>query len=184
MKKRILTTLVFCGISAFMVSCGSSSNSVSSDNTSPISAEETVAFDIEAYKKQVNECATSMNTSAVLYGNIGSYMYNYFKALGYVKEIESGYEWLEKQDGGCSKEELENGYEDVRNMYKDISITEIDGKEATIIEESIKAMYENYETIVNCVQSPTGSVSTYGSELSDAINGFSSAYDELNLYLE
>ena len=105
------------------------------------SVDQEAAFDLEVYKSDVKSCVSSVSEAAVAFGNIAQYQNNYWANMNQMgsypdseKLVSAGFEWYEKETG-VPFSDLTAQYESHSATYKDILLTEIDGKEAEEIEE-------------------------------------------------
>lgn len=187
MKKYLCLIIAFLFAIA-LAGCGSSNSESVSQTDAPVVTEAPTTlpeFDLDAFKTAVSDCRQDINDASIFIANMGTYEFKYWKALGSLSDdiAEKGYEWLAK-NSDATKESVEASYESIRQQYKEITLTEYTGKEAEEIYAAIDAMYRAYNGMYNLVNSPSGSLSDFGSELSDYIDAIQESESDLELFLE
>lgn len=150
----------------------------------------TEPFDLDTYKESVSRCCSSVEESAVHYGNIAQYQNNYWKASENIggtitteKLLEASEEWF-SNESGISFDNLNAQYEDLSTQYKKIVMTEVEGKEAEEIEELFRTFFTAYMDLRSLVMSPSGSRDTFVNQYNEHVATFTRAQNELLLFLK
>lgn len=186
--KRILCILLTVISIALLVGC--SGNNPQRDNqtnppTTTVVPETEPEFDLAAFKSAVAQCQADINDASIYIANMGTYEYNFWKALGSLSDsmTEKAYEWL-AENSDATKESVETAFESIRQQYKDIALTEYSGKEAEAIYTAFESMYQSYIGMYNLVTSPSGSITNFATDLNNYIEAIKESDSELSLFLE
>lgn len=185
--KRIICILT--GISLALLMGCSGSNPQQDNQTNPptttVAPETEPEFNLAAFKSAVAQCQTDINDASIYIANMGAYEYNFWKTLGSLSDsmTERAYEWL-AENSDATKESVEAAYESIRQQYKDITLTEYNGKEAEAIYTAFESMYQSYIGMYNLVTSPSGSITDFATGLSNYIEAIQESDSELSLFLE
>ena len=146
-------------------------------------------FDLDAYKALAVAFCTTVEENAVDLGKIARRQNNYWEALdalgGFVtteKILENSSEWF-FEETGLSFSDLEAKYEEHSSLYRDIIMTEIEGKEAEEIESLIRIFFDAYTDLYTLVMSPSGSREDFVDRYNEIIESFRSAQNELAIFL-
>lgn len=186
--KRIVCFLLAIISASLLVGC--SGNNAQQDNqtnppTTNVAQEAEQEFDLESFKNAVSQCQADINDASILIANMGTYEYNFWKALGSLSDsmTESAYEWL-AENSDATKESVETAYESIRQQYRDITLTEYRGKEAEEIYSAFDSVYQAYNDMYNLVTNPTGSLTDFATDLNNYIEAIQRNSNDLSLFLE
>ena len=148
-------------------------------------------FDLEEYKELVSACRAAINDAILPVAKVGQFEFTYWKAYNSIggesaapdSMVDSSFESLaEKAD--VTRDKVDADYNDIRQQYKDIILTEIEGREAEEIDAAFRSMYDAYSSMYNLVISPSGSLSDFGNNLLDYADALTNADESLSLFLE
>lgn len=184
MKKLYCALIAFVVCSLLFSGCGNTVNQKDFVSDDPTLNSEPM-FDLDEYKLLVSVCRTAINDASIYVANTGTYEYNYWKALGKLSDsmTDSAFEWL-SENSDATRETVDADYELIRQQYKDIILTEIEGKEAEEIDAAFRSMYDAYSSMYSLVTSPSGSLSDFASSLNEYINAITSSDESLSLFLD
>lgn len=181
--KKIFIFVTMAALLSTLIGCSTSKEELTAPSNEPTS-EQVISFDLDDYKAAVSECRQNIADNSLYLSNVGNYEFNFVKALGSISDDTTGraFEWLaEKSD--ATKESVDAVDVIIREQYKAIIATEIEGKEAEEIEEAVRALYDAYSSLYSLVVDPTGTVSDFGKNLQNCISSITDSDDALMLWL-
>lgn len=173
--RKALACLIIAMFALFSVACGGTAQ----------------GFDLEEYKAAVSECRDAINEAGIVVANVGSYEINYYNLLSSVSSdtpdfealVESAFEWL-TENTDASRETVDETYNSIRQQYKDIILTEIEGREAEEIDSAFRELYDAYESMYSLVTNPSGSASDFATNIEDYMNAMVSSDESISLFLD
>ena len=192
MKRKVLSLILATLMVLAFTGCGSTTDSAEGTPTPEVETTPTpeptptdIPFDLDAYKTLVNACRADINSAHIFVGNVGNYENNYWKTLGRMSDtmVDSAFEWLAKNSDE-SRETVDAAYENIRQQYKAIILTEIEGKEAEEIDSAFRNMYDAYSSMYSLVILPSGSRSSFAANLVDYMNIILDCDEDLALFLD
>ncbi|WP_031475536.1 hypothetical protein [Agathobaculum desmolans] len=169
--------IISFGLFAMIFICSACSN-----NETANSAE---TFDLDEYKSLVSTCREDISSAVIYIGNMATYEFNYWQNLGSMPDnlSEAAYEWL-SENSDATKDTVESLHEDIRSAYKDITLSEIEGNEASEIDSAIRGLYDAYSSMYSLVTSPSGTLQAFAEDISTYLDDITSYDDDLALYLK
>ncbi len=97
--------------------------------------------------------------------------------------VDSAFEWL-AENSEETRETVDAAYSKIREEYKAIILTEIEGKEAEEIDASFRELYDSYCGMYTLVTEPSGSLSDFADTLIDLANSQIASDESLSLFLD
>lgn len=182
--KKLISIFIASLIVLFAASCESLDVPTQQQTTAP-ETETATAFDLEAYKSDVQEFRTSVMDNSLLLYNVGSYEVNYLKALGTTSDstADKGFEWLSKQTD-ATRESVDDAHQSIRDEYAELILVNIEGKEAEELDGYVRSMYEGYSALYDCVTSNSLTSSQLTSEVNAAIACIEDADANMGLFID
>lgn len=123
---------------------------------------------LEEYNATVSEFNNDLMEEATKLSNLAKFEHGYWsnmEKMGSYVDVDKipahAYEWLEKS-AGITKIDVEQGYEDICDRYKELVNTEVRGGGNEKVAENIDDMFEAYNSLYLLVNSPQGSSSDFG----------------------
>lgn len=171
--------------------CGSSGSSASGSAPAASEAVETVEpFDLDAYKEMVTDGYYSINQLSLYFSALETTELEYMKALNRLGgSIES--EDVAQQAEDALTEYCDLTYDDldeinqkIRDQYREISLIEIEGKEAEKIGDAYERLYKATEDIYSEIKNPNPDLSVFADDTLTYSQNYLDADDDLVLYLE
>lgn len=171
--------------------CGSSGSSASGSAPAASEAVETVEpFDLDAYKEMVTDGYYSINQLSLYFSALETTELEYMKALNRLGgSIES--EDVAQQAEDALTEYCDLTYDDldeinqkIRDQYREISLIEIEGKEAEKISDAYERLYKATENIYSEIKNPSPDLSVFADDTLTYSQNYLDADDDLVLYLE
>ena len=186
--KRIICLLTALLIAFSISGCsetGEPQDTLANPSASTTAPTTELMFDLAAFKADINTCRSEINSASIYVANMGTYEYNFWKALGKLSDdmAEKAFEWLEK-NSDATEESIKAVYESIRQKYKEISITEYSGNEAEKIYTAFDRMYHAYTDMYLLVTSPSGSITDFATKLNNCIETIQESDSELSLFLD
>lgn len=197
MKRKLLSLILAALMVLAFTGCGSTTASVEGTPTPEVETTPTpeptptdIPFDLDAYKALVNACRADINSAHIFVGNVGNYENKYWTSLSNFggrldieKMVDGAFEWL-AENSDESRETVDAAYESIRQQYKAIILTEIDGNEAEEIDSAFRNMYDAYSSMYSLVILPSGSRSSFATNLVDYMNIILDSDEDLALFLD
>ena len=112
--------------------------SLNNGESAPMEEQTSTAFDLQSFEASVKPSVQAVYDDANLLYNVANYESEYFTARSNVvgsltfstkdrdSMVESSFNWLEKKSG-ATRSELDARYDDIRQEYKEITLTEFQG---------------------------------------------------------
>ena len=181
----VLIVLAFSG-------CGSNSLNTTSNDTSSIdlaNTEESEVFDLDEFIALVSACNDDIMDMGVLLSNMGTYEYNYWKALNdisgnidYDSMVSMASDWL-NENANENIDTLKESYEKICKQYEEIVVMDITGPEAGETKMIFKELFDYFNSLYLLVTSPSGDISTFSSNFNTYVNGMTTSNSELEIFL-
>ena len=187
--KRLFAIIISLALLFVALSACASSDAPETPSTTEAetisTTEQTEAFNIDEYKLAVKECRDNIIENFLYLYNAGNYEVNFLSARGGTsdKTPEYAFEWLSK-NSEADREYVDSLHATIREQYAALLLWDIEGKEATEIDENIRSMYDGYSSLYDCVTSTAYTSSTLTTKINDAINVVNSADDYLSLFID
>lgn len=191
MAKRMLSLLLCFVLILSFVGCGQDQADADDPaNTPMLSTISTApAFDLAAYKSDVDGCAKDMYASALLLYNTAGYEVNYWESLDKVggtvtaeKVATAAWKWLAEEIGE-TKEDIDAQYNNITELYKGIIATEISGAEAEEIKSIFNDYFDAYIRFYNLVCDPSGALTTFIDTCNSCISTIEDCAGKLDILL-
>lgn len=189
--KNLFAIIITIALLVALSACASSDAPETPETTEAAITEQiettaapTEAFNIDEYKLAVKECRDNIMENFLYLYNAGNYEVNYLKNLGHASDStpEKAFEWLSK-NSEADREYVDSLHATIREQYAALLLWDIEGKEASEIDENIRSMYDGYSSLYDCVTSTAYTASTLTSKINDAIDVVNSADDYLSLFI-
>ncbi len=159
--------------------------------SSPTNDGGAQSFNLEDYKVAVSECRDAINEAGIVVANVGTYEVNYYSALSSIRGntanpdglAEEAFEWL-TENADESRETVDEAYNSIRQQYKNIILTEIEGREAEEIDSAFRELYEAYNSMYLLVTNPSGSAYSFATEIQDCMDTMINSDENISLFLD
>lgn len=187
--RRILTALLASLIAMSLLGCGGNQGNVN-ESIPETAATTAIQFDLDAYKESVSTCATEISNEVVVLNNVVKKEADYLKIYNDVSNGKANYEgavetamkWLEEKSD-YSAESIEEQYNEIAKMYKDIVSEEITGAEAEELKEVFDELFTAYIELHSLALSPSGSLSAFIENCNDCIDTIKTDTSKLDILL-
>lgn len=167
MKKIIIAALIFSMCLGF-TACGSK-------------------FDIEEYRTDISTAKDELEKWFIPLGNMAKYQASYMTALGNLggtaeseKMFENAVKWLETESEYIF-DDISVGFESATIKYKEILAIQVQGDEATKIQEQYYNLYDAFSELYFTVTKPIQA--TFGDNVVNSMSEFTDAYNKLGILL-
>lgn len=125
------------------------------------------SFDADEYKTTIKNCVSELSQSVSILDDFINYEYNYWNALNNIggtitaeKIVSHAEEWI-NENKGISPETIDEQFDSIAAIYREIVSTEIEGAEAEEIREVFKELYDAYIGMYNAAVSPSGDITSF-----------------------
>lgn len=181
--KRIVC--IFLAILAVVALSGCGRSNQTNPPTTTVTPKTDPAFDLAAFKSVVAQSLSDIVDTSNYLANLGNYEYTFWKIHGSLSDnmTKFAYEWLD-ENSDATKESIESDYQSIRQQYKDITLTEYSGKEAETIYSAYESLYQAYVSLYHLVNSPSGSITDFNTNLNNYIKAITENRSELLLFLD
>lgn len=190
--RKCLFFLIIGSILLGFAACGNQGNRSSLESTvATISSTETEpSFDLDAYKESVGKFRTHVMDNSLLLYNVGNYEINYLDALKSISgnstsddTADKGFEWLSGKTD-ANRESVDAAHQVIREEYAALILVEISGKEAEMLDEYVRSMYDGYSSLYDCVTSNSLSAYQLTTKINGAIDLINGADSDISLFLD
>lgn len=152
--------------------------------------QETSTFDLEAYKVSTIGFLTLIELNKMYLTNLGEYEVNYLTSLKRISGRSSdpetcayAYEWLEKNNYG-KRETIEQTHEQIQTSYRDLILTDIEGKQAQEMDRCIRDLYRGYMDLYDVVNSDSIELDDLSEAFKSAKKAMDDAKEELTVLMK
>lgn len=181
--KKLVVLALSAALAVSICSCGNSSST--GESPSAPQESEAPAFNLSEYKEAAAAFQSETYQACIILGNVGNYEFTYWEALGRFDDnmVDRAFQWL-SENSEETQETVAAKNEEIRSSYKELILTDFgDDTEAAETDNGIRALYDGYSALYNSVTQPSGSYSTFASNLYELLNEIESANDNLLLFL-
>lgn len=195
MKRTVFLFLAFammfplsaCGYAGGQPSDGISQPPPQSQESTP---PEDSRFDLDAYKALVSDCCMAIRDAGGVMAMMGVYEYYYWEAHETAgggdptsaSIVDAAYEWLHENTDE-TRETVEAAYESICMQYKDITLIEVEGREAEEIDTVFRKQYMAYSLLYSLAATPAGCRISFLTMIDDYNTTITRCDDTLSLLL-
>lgn len=179
MKKAITLLLAMTLILSMLISCGGGGKEESQSVPSSLEPSE--------YNIMVKDCQNKIYDLTIILGNMGTYEVNYWKTLENINGtfdsanmVKKTYEWLERESEYTQKY-IEDTYDEIKEKYSALIKIEVAETISMDLRSKIIEMYEAFYGLYSLVTSPSGTASSFASDILDNINTVKDTNNSLDL---
>ncbi len=189
MKKTFCIALMLVLVMG-LTACGNNSESQGNDDNAAVTEAEE-EFDLEEYEDQVKIFRDEANSTMLALYNMSNYESNYWNNLLNISGkapssddlSERAFSWLE-ENSDYTQDSIEESDALIRDYYKDLILTDIEGKEAEELDAAVRDMYDAYTAMYTNVTAASGDLNSFKSATSSAVGSFNKADDTIKLLLD
>ena len=167
--KRVVLLLLILAMMVPLSACGDAGDRPSDGISQPPSKSlepappEDSRFDLDGYKALVSDCRTAIRNAGSVVAMMGVYEYYYWEArettggddMTSSSIVDAAYEWL-RESTDETRETVAAAYESIRRQYGDITLIEIEGREAEEIDAAFRKQYMAYSLLYSLAATPAG----------------------------
>lgn len=198
--KRLFSLLSACTLVFSLTACGNTGDQPDSTSPPPSKSQDLAPaeggptesnFDLEAYKALVSSCRMAISDAGNILTMIGIYEYYYWEShetiniygLSGADIVDAAFEWLAK-DTDETRETVSAAYDGIRQQYRDITLIELNGKEAEEINKAFRSMYTAYSSMYSLTGTPAGCRISFATMINDYTDTITKCDTALALLLD
>ena len=182
--------LFLCATMCLPLSACGSSESASSAPTSSETVETVEPFDLNAYKDMVTDGYYSINQLSLYFSALETTELEYMKSLSQLGGSIESEDVAQRAENALTEycdltyDDLDEINQKIRDQYREISLIEIEGKEAEKISDAYERLYKATEDIYSEIKNPNPDLSVFADDTLTYSQNYLDADDDLVLYLE
>ena len=182
--------LFLCATMCLPLSACGSSESASSAPTSSETVETVEPFDLNAYKDMVTDGYYSINQLSLYFSALETTELEYMKSLSQLGGSIESEDVAQRAENALTEycdltyDDLDEINQKILDQYREISLIEIEGKEAEKISDAYERLYKATEDIYSEIKNPSPDLSVFADDTLTYSQNYLDADDDLVLYLE